>query len=126
MDSIVYMNLQPVFFFYFRTSVSLIRKDELKKDKQHISETIEKVHGFKYTCKIVFFVSEVTSSGLTVLLACIEKSKLPEFCHIREKEGFYIYKNGTSRDLDLKPQIRINITLKGCFILPRYLTKKKI
>lgn len=60
-----------------------------------------------------------------MLLACIEKSKLPEFCHIREKEGFYIYKNGTSRDLDLKPQIRINITLKGCFILPRYLTKKR-
>ncbi|CAC5393451.1 MXD [Mytilus coruscus] len=108
------------------TSVSMIGKEELKKGPVVISGNIEEMHGFKSICKVVFFVSDVTSVGLTVLLACIEKSKMQAFRHICEEMGFHLYKNWTSKDLVFKPQNKINITLKGCFSLPRFSTRKRL
>lgn len=84
------------------------------------------MHGFKFICKVVFFVSGVTPSGLTALLACIEQSKMQSFCHTCEEMGFRLYKNWTSRDLELKPQTKINIKLKGSFIWPRCMTRKRL
>ncbi|XP_052079481.1 uncharacterized protein LOC127717739 isoform X5 [Mytilus californianus] len=108
------------------TSVSLIGKEELKKGPLEISGTIEEMHGHKSICKILFFVSDVTSRGLTVLLACIEKSKMQAFCHSCEDRGFHLFKNWISKDLVFKPQIKIDITLKGCFTLPRFTSRKRL
>ncbi|VDH97925.1 Hypothetical predicted protein [Mytilus galloprovincialis] len=108
------------------TSVSLIGKDELKKGPLEISGNIEEMHGHQSICKILFFVSEVTSRGLTVLLACIEKSKMQAFCQNCEERGFQLFKNWISKDLIFKPQIKISINLKGCFSMPRFSSRKRL
>ncbi|XP_071148813.1 uncharacterized protein [Mytilus edulis] len=108
------------------TSVSLIGKDELKKGPLEISGNIEEMHGHQSICKILFFVSEVTSRGLTVLLACIEKSKMQTFCQNCEERGFQLFKNWISKDLVFKPQIKISINLKGCFSMPRFSSRKRL
>ncbi|XP_063412417.1 uncharacterized protein LOC134695146 [Mytilus trossulus] len=108
------------------TSVSLIGKDELKKGPLEISGNIEEMHGHQSICKILFFVSEVTSRGLTVLLACIEKSKMQAFCQNCEERGFQLFKNWISKDLVFKPQIKISINLKGCFSMPRFSSRKRL
>ncbi|XP_052079490.1 uncharacterized protein LOC127717739 isoform X11 [Mytilus californianus] len=108
------------------TSVSLIGKDELKKGPLEISGNIEEMHGHQSICKILFFVSDVTSRGLTVLLACIEKSKMKAFCQSCEEKGFQLFKNWISKDLVFKPQIKIAITLKGCFKMPRFSSRKRL
>lgn len=46
------------------------------------------------------------------------------FCLSCEEKEFHQYKNWTSKDLIFEPQIKMNITLKGCFSLPRYSTRK--
>ncbi|XP_052079493.1 uncharacterized protein LOC127717739 isoform X14 [Mytilus californianus] len=108
------------------TSVSLIGKDELKKGPLEISGNIEEMHGHQSICKVLFFVSEVTSRGLTVLLACIEKSKMQAFCLNCEERGFQLFKNWISKDLVFKPQIKIAISLKGCFSMPRFSSRKRL
>lgn len=84
------------------------------------------MHGYNYVCKILFFVSDVTLRSLTVLLACIEKSKMQAFCQNCEERGYRLFKNWISKDLVLKPQIKIDIALKGCFSLPRFVARRRL
>ncbi|CAC5393449.1 unnamed protein product [Mytilus coruscus] len=108
------------------TSVSLIGNDELKKGPLVISSNLEKMHGYNSVCKILFFVSDVTLRSLTVLLACIEKSKMQAFCRNCEERGYRLFKNWISKDFVFKPQIKINIALKGCFSLPRFSARRRL
>ncbi|XP_071150635.1 uncharacterized protein [Mytilus edulis] len=108
------------------TSVSLIGNGELKKGPLVISSNLEEMHGYNYVCKILFFVSDVTLRSLTVLLACIEKSKMQAFCQNCEERGYRLFKNWISKDLVLKPQIKIDIALKGCFSLPRFVARRRL
>lgn len=84
------------------------------------------MHGLKAICKILFFVNDVTSGGLTVLLSCIEKSKMQDFCNNCEEMGFQLFKNWISKDFSFKPQTKINIALRGFFTLPQFTTRKKL